>query len=342
MLTEKEIKYLREELSTSKNPLFFYDDDPDGVCSFILVYKIHREGKGIIVKSAPKLDLKFASKVNEINPDKIFILDIPIVKQDFVDAAKRPVFWIDHHEPTKLKKVHYFNPRLKDPNAYIPTTRMAYQLSGNEEDMWIAAVGCLGDWHMPDFVDEFIKKSPHLLPRKKDLNDAVYRQPIGKLVRIFSFLLKGPTSEVRKSIKILTRIKSPEEILNRETAQGTFLYRRFEKINLKYVQLLNEAKKMVSRSKLLLFHYSENRWSFTADLANELANLYPQKIVIIARKKSGEMKCSLRAKTDIRDALEKALVGIDGYGGGHEKACGAMIKEKGWEQFLKNFKREIK
>jgi len=54
------------------------------------------------------------------------------------------------------------------------------------------------------------------------------------------------------------------------------------------------------------------------------------------------MKCSIRSKTPIRGALEKALEGIEGYGGGHENACGAVIKEEYWKQFLKNFKREIK
>ena len=93
---------------------------------------------------------------------------------------------------------------------------------------------------------------------------------------------------------------------------------------------------------MLLFFYSENKWSFTADLANELTNLYPKKVIIIARNKSGEMKCSLRAKFPIRGALEKTLVGVEGYGGGHENACGAVIKEDSWNKFLKDFKREIK
>jgi len=38
----------------------------------------------------------------------------------------------------------------------------------------------------------------------------------------------------------------------------------------------------------------------------------------------------------------KSLVGIEGHGGGHPEACGAVIKEKDWEQFLQKFKEEIK
>lgn len=340
MLTDKEVKFVKEELASSKNPLFFYDDDPDGLSSFLIMYKLHREGTGIVIKSAPKVDMKFMRKVDELNPDKIFVLDVPMIEQEFVDKVKRPIFHIDHHNPHNLKKVHYYNPRIKDPDAYIPTSRMAFQI--NPAELWIATVGCLADYHMPDFIDKFIEKYPHLLPKKTTISDAVYNYPVGKLVRIFSFILKGPFSEVKKSIKILTRIKSPEELLDQTTAQGKYIYKRFESINKRYESLLKQTKKHVTRSKILLFPYSESQWSFTADLSNELSAKYPKKVIIIARKKDGKMKCSLRAKINIADALEKALVGIKGYGGGHPNACGAVIDENDWERFLKNFRNELK
>lgn len=342
MLTNKEVKFLREELVTAKNPLFFYDADADGLCAFLLLYKLQNEGTGIVVKSAPKVDLKFIRKVKELNPDKIFILDIPIVNQNFIDKAKRPTFWLDHHQPLKRNKIHYFNPRIKNPDIYLPTTRMAYQINDNEENLWLATIGCLGDYSMPDFIDQFVEKYPHLLSEKADLDAALYKEPVGELVKMFFFLLKGPTLEVRKSVKILMKIQSPDEILKKETAQGKFLYKRFKSINQKYQILLKEAKKEATGSKLLLYYYTENQWSFTANLANELIVNYPNKVVLIARNKSGEMKCSLRAKFPIAKALEKSLVGVEGYGGGHPNACGAVIKEEDWDRFLENFKAEIK
>ena len=340
MLTKKEISFIRKELAAAKNPLFIYDDDPDGLSSFLIMYKLHREGHGMVNKMSPKIDIRFMRKVDELNPDKIFVLDVPMIDQEFVDKAKRPIFHIDHHNPHNLKKVHYYNPRIKDKDAYIPTSRMAYQV--NPKELWIATVGCLADYHMPDFIEKFIEKYPHLLPKKTTISDAVYNYPVGKLVRIFSFLLKGPFSEVKKSIKILTRIKTPDEILDCKTSQGKYVYKRFERINKRYESLLKQTKKHVTRSKILLFPYSENQWSFTADLSNELSAKYPKKVVIIARKKGNEMKCSLRAKSRIDLALKQALVGINGYGGGHPNACGAVINEEDWDRFLKNFKEELK
>ncbi len=342
MLTSTEIKQWQEALQESKNPLFFYDDDPDGLCSFILLYKMHREGHGVMVKSAPKVDMKFMHRVEENNPDIIFVLDMPMLEQEFVDGAKRTIYWLDHHQVQEIRNVKYFNPHLKDPECYIPATRMAYQISDNEEDLWIAMVGCLGDWYMPDFMDKFIEKYPDLMDGEKNLFNAVYKQPIGKLVRMFSFLLKGQTSEVNKSVKILTRVKSPYEILNQETSQARFLYKRFEKIDKDYNKILELAKKDAGRGKLFLFNYQDDKLSFTSELANELTSLYPDKVILISRKKSGEMKCSLRCQKPIADALAKALVGISGYGGGHPNACGAVIKEEDWEKFLEQFRKEIK
>jgi len=72
MLTPKQITLLQEELQTAKNSLFFHDDDADGLCSFLLLYRLHREGKGIILKTSPKLDAGMLRKVEELQPDKIF------------------------------------------------------------------------------------------------------------------------------------------------------------------------------------------------------------------------------------------------------------------------------
>ena len=41
MITEKELKELREALINSARPLIFFDDDPDGLCAFLQFYKLN-------------------------------------------------------------------------------------------------------------------------------------------------------------------------------------------------------------------------------------------------------------------------------------------------------------
>jgi single-stranded DNA-specific DHH superfamily exonuclease len=90
-----------------------------------------------------------------------------------------------------------------------------------------------------------------------------------------------------------------------------------------------------------LFNYTEKKWSFTTNLANELAIMYPKKVIVIARKKGGKMKCSIRAQVPIVGALTTSIEGLDAYGGGHPNACGSVIDDKDWDEFLKRFKEKV-
>jgi len=106
--------------------------------------------------------------------------------------------------------------------------------------------------------------------------------------------------------------------------------------------MLKKALKNIEDNKMLLFTYS-NTMSFTGDLSNELLYRFPKKLIIVAREKSGEMKCSLRSSghVSVSNILKKALVGIDGYGGGHEHACGACIKKEDFTRFVENIRKEL-
>jgi len=339
MLTEKHYKEIREELDNCKRPLFFFDDDPDGLCSFLLLYRYKREGKGVVVKSSPELKPIFIKTVENYGPDKVFIVDKPMVSQEFIDAVNVPIIWIDHHNIIENTGTKYFNSR-KDGFGE-PTSCICYRVV--KQDLWIAACGTVGDWYLPDFISEFSKEYPDLLPAKITKPEkALYETKIGELARILSFILKGKTSEVLSCVKILTRIKTPYELLNAETSQANFIIKRFNKIKEDYNLMLDEALKHSKGEKMILFKYS-NRMSFTSDLSNELLYRFPRKLIIIAREKDGEMKCSLRSSghLSVSKILKKALINIDGYGGGHEHACGACIKKEDFEKFVENTRKEL-
>ena len=340
MLTNKQLQQIKEELDNSQNPLFFFDDDPDGLCAFLLLYRYKMEGHGFVVKTHPKLDARSAPKIEQYDADKAFVLDIAKLEQDFIDASKVPVIWVDHHGPYERNNVKYFNPRIIKKDANIPTTYLCYKVV--EQDLWIAMVGCIADYYLPDFLNEFKKKYPDLLNDKKTVGDLYFKSKVGTLIKIFSFSLKGKTSEVMKNIKILTRIESPYEILNQETAKGKFIFQRYEKINKLYIDLLDSAVKTVGKEKLLVFTYSEDKMSFTGDLANELLYRFPDRIIMVGRKKDDDVRISLRSKNILLPPiLEKSLAGLEGYGGGHEYACGANVKESHFKEFIERIKNNM-
>ena len=49
MLTQKQIKEIREHLDKAQNPLFFFDNDVDGLTSFLILQRYIGSGRGIAV-----------------------------------------------------------------------------------------------------------------------------------------------------------------------------------------------------------------------------------------------------------------------------------------------------
>ncbi len=222
MIPESKLKEIKDHLNSSENPLFFFDNDTDGLCSYLLLKRYIKRGKGIVTKSSPYSSAPYLRKIEEYSPDKVFILDKPIVNQEVIDKTKVPIIWIDHHIPQKPKGAHYFNPRLKKHSDNTPTSYWCYKIT--KKDMWISSIGVIGDWHIPKFFNELSKNYPDLIKKTKDPGKIIYETQLGNLIRMYNFLLKGKTSDVRKSISIIEKINSPYELLNKETPKSIKQY----------------------------------------------------------------------------------------------------------------------
>ena len=85
MLKEKELNQIKEELDNCKCPMYLFGDDQDALCSFLILYKYKREGKGIVVKGNSSINKFFSNKVNEYGADKVFVLDMPKIQDDFIE-----------------------------------------------------------------------------------------------------------------------------------------------------------------------------------------------------------------------------------------------------------------
>jgi single-stranded DNA-specific DHH superfamily exonuclease len=165
----------------------------------------------------------------------------------------------------------------------------------------------------------------------------------GELARILNNVLKGSSSDAMKYVKALTRISEPIEILEPNDARGRFLLKKHKAVDEEYRKLLAEAKKAVTKDRFVVFTYHDNKMAFSSDLANEMIYHHPDKIVLIGREKSGEIKMSLRSNdTVLPPIIEKAMVGLQGYGGGHEYAAGACVKAENFSDFVDNLKNIIR
>jgi single-stranded DNA-specific DHH superfamily exonuclease len=334
---------IKKELISSERPLFFFHDDADGLASYLQFYKQVNRGKWIIVKSTPQVTEKFLRTVNEYNPDKIFVLDLAMIDQEFVDKANKKIIWLDHHELSQTKGTKYFNPKQNNPKAVTCIAKLSYDIF--QDNSWIAAVGTIGDWQLPSDLKEKIEKDyPGLLGTDtKTAPQALFETKVGTLAKIFNFILKGETKHIHKAVTCLTRVNDPYEILNQTTEEGKLIYKKYMEVNKEYESLLKDAEKKASEDKLLVFTYEENKISLSGELSNELLYRFPDKVIVIARHHMGEMKTSFRSGKNIkvRDVLDKAMVGVSGRFGGHEHACGGLIKDYDWERLLDNMRNVL-
>ena len=221
-LTKKDYDKIKEELDNCKKPLYLFHDDADGLASFLLFYKYKREGKGLVIKKTPRIDSSFVRKVDEYMPDKVFILDIAMVDQEFLDKVDVPVIWIDHHSPLKRSRVKYFNP-MKKGNDNPPVSYLCYNVV--KENIWIAMAGCVGDWYLPDFKKDFIKQYPDLLDSKiKKPQEALFNSKVGVLANVFDFIPKWLWFKKQKiSHYINTGVIDDDELIDEiQTMQALF------------------------------------------------------------------------------------------------------------------------
>jgi single-stranded DNA-specific DHH superfamily exonuclease len=344
MLTKKQIKEIREHLEKAQNPIFFFDNDPDGLCSFLLLRRYIGRGKGIAIKSFPEMTEEYFKKVSELNADYIFILDKPLVSSAFFEEVKKfniPVVWIDHHNvQAKVPEfVHYYNTFLNKYKKNEPVTYLCYKITNKKEDLWLALIGCLFDRFVPEFYSDFEKNYPDLSISSDDAFDILYRAQLGKIVKMIGFALKDRTTNVIQMIRFLISAKSPYEVLE-ETSKNHEMHFRFEQINKKYQKLIEKAKTVASDSRMLFFQYAGDL-SISADLSNELSYLFPGKIIVVVYIKGIKASISARGKK-IRNILIKSINGLEGAtGGGHEEAVGAQVRVEDLEKFRENIEREV-
>ena len=210
MLNKKQVQEIREHLEKAQNPVFLFDNDPDGLCSFLLLQRYIGRGRGVAIRSYPGLTKDYSKKILELKADYLFILDKPVVSQDFFNEVEKfniPIVWIDHH-PINIEDVpefvDYYNPLFYEdsinsalePNTIEAVTYYCYQISQKKEDLWLAVVGCISDRFIPNFYSDFIKDYPDLSLDSKDAFDVFYNSEIGKIAKIFSFALKDKTANV--------------------------------------------------------------------------------------------------------------------------------------------------
>ncbi|MBT4375882.1 hypothetical protein HOD29_00705 [archaeon] len=344
MLGEKQINEIREHLEKAQNPLFYFDNDQDGIASYLILRRYLERGNGFAVKSSP-MGEDYLRRVDEVNPDYIFILDQPEVTGEFFEELRKfnvPVVWIDHHEIdfSKIPSwVNYYNPFFEGKDKSEPTSSLCYSVTRRKEDLWLLIVGCISDRFIPEEYGGFLEKYPELGIDADDPFEIFYESDIGKIARMIGAGLKDRTTNVVKMMRFLVDVKTPFEVL--EEVRGNHeMHEKFREINDRYNKIMSKAKSEVGVSNVLFFKYS-GQTSMSADLANGLSHLYPNKIIVVVFVRGSRVNVSMRGK-HIRNKVLEILSEISmATGGGHEHAVGAQFYSEDLDRFEEMVRKEF-
>ena len=329
------LRQAREFLDASQNPLFFFDNDVDGLCSFLLLRRALGRGRGVPIKSFPDLKAQYLRKVDELNPDAVIVLDKAEASEEFLQGCKDrhlPILWIDHHESKTASLIDKYCLYLNAVSEGQPTTFVAYSIFERKQDLWLAMIGCTGDAYKPHFAQEFEKSSPELYNANLTPVQALNQTEIGKMVRMLNFGLMDSITNVVQLIKYLFTAKNAYDLLE-ENAKTKQFHRRYAELNEYFMKQINKARESIDEDDPIIFHSYAGSTSMSSMIANKLSFLYPDKLIVVGFKRQEKVNISLRGKNalSITLAVTKEIQGSTG--GGHEVATGAMVPIDEWDKF---------
>jgi single-stranded DNA-specific DHH superfamily exonuclease len=335
MINQEQIDDIRAHLEQSQNPLFLFDNDADGLCSFVILRRAIGRGKGVAIKTYPELSTQYLRKIDEFNPDSVFILDKADVSKEFIEEVAQkgiPIIWIDHHptktSPEAISKTYYYN----SGESSEPTTYMCQKIFNRQEDSWFAMIGCISDVYTPDFAKSFGREYPELYSHELTAFQAMHSTEIGKFTFMLNFGLMNTTTNVVKLMKYLLNASSPYDLLEENSWTAEF-HKRYAELRSELDVLVVKAREKINDGPVLLFAYS-GKTSMSSILAGRLYFENPDKLIVVAYKKVDKINISIRGK-GAKKLTNLIVDKIDGAtGGGHEEATGAMIPTDAWDQFV--------
>ena len=337
----------KKKLDKYSRPLFLFDDDADGVCSFLMLYRYFDGGAGVIVKGNPELQASYLNMVTEHRPDCIIILDKPLVSEDFFKGTNLPIFWLDHHELQQPSKSFYLNPKTYLPNEASSTSSVVWDILTTDNNLdkaqfeWLCLLGAISDWDLRPINNLDVSLASLIGNGDKGVEDILFNSRLGLAIKIINFNLKGKKHEAMKSIKAMNNLVGIFDLLDNSSDASVYLHKKYKIINDEY-ELIKSGVSGSSENPVLTFKYDSDVASITAELSNELIYLNPDKIVLVARPHRKRYLCSLRSKKlDISDTVSGVAEKYGGYGGGHKNACGASIPIDYFDLFVEELTREI-
>jgi single-stranded DNA-specific DHH superfamily exonuclease len=344
------------KLEPKRRVVIIHDDDPDGICSAVLLAKacLRVVSENPTVHSTEygqSLTPKLLKMLRRDGAQAIIFTDVPAIPRDLLSEAaeEADILILDHHYPDYYQKVVYANPRLLKPSAYLPSSYLAFHVAralGLPQDLcWIAGIGVLSDHGVDNCKPLFtlIKSEFPEIVGKARLEDAslMDKSQMGVLTKtISSAIVASPREGARVAFNALYSAETYRDILEGSSLEAQRL-REWEKVvDDEFQNVIRDARRNVVRcgGKVVVYRF-QSRLRIKSLVANYLPRLFKDNIVLVIQKDGKYTHVSLRRgdrnRTDLRSLVQRAIVGIpDASGGGHPEASAARLPSVWVDQFM--------
>lgn len=372
--TVKSFSKLVESYNSQTRVGLLYDDDPDGVCSGVILEKFLGLREIPVVERIPlsreliPFSEEFNAKIKERRIDSLIITDLNITnfgffenfnlfKQKFPDVD---IVIFDHHQDGSDYGIEY----------YFNTDNLQKQISGSQfccskfvfevcklidpkvaEYSWIKAIGIIGDsnqitWKrdivsLIEKINESISagdddsKKEYLIP--EEFED-FYQNPFGEVSNLVFYGLSKSSKEI---FKIYDVIYNAEDIFS--VLDSLSSYSEIEEEINDYIDDFNYYEKNNWDPKEFSVFEMEIKSDYDINciLSNKLSYKNPDILFMIYRKdKDGFIYASFRLQNkSINTGMLAEIANSfpEGNGGGHIQASGIKIRKDDFKEFKSKF-----
>jgi single-stranded DNA-specific DHH superfamily exonuclease len=344
------------KLQSKRGVVIIHDDDPDGICSAVLLskccLKVTSENPAIhSTEYGQSLTPKLLRMLRRDEAQAVIFTDVPAIPHNLLSEAaeEAEILILDHHYPDDYQKVVYANPRLLKASAYLPSSYLAFHVAIGlglpQELCWIAGIGVLSDHGVENCKPLFTlirSEFPELVGKAK-LEDASLMDlaPMGLLTKtISSAIVASRRQGAQVAFKTLNSAETYRDILEGSSSEARRLREWNQIVEDEFQNITRDVRRnVVRRGGNVVVYRFQSRLRIKSLVANYLPRLFKDEIVLVIQKDGKYTHVSLRRgdriRTDLRSLVQEGIKEIpDASGGGHPEASAARLPSEWVDQFM--------
>ncbi|MBW6461884.1 MAG: hypothetical protein K0B07_02465 [DPANN group archaeon] len=340
-------------------------DDSDGSCSAALIIRLLRKIESRInvsyfsTRGSPSISEGLMRDIISKKPDVVITCDFA---SDIDKAAQRLALegvrclMIDHHVVSDYKfpdDTIYINPQLLGKT--MPCAAFIYDLCNKilefKDNLWIAGVGTIEDFgasDRKDIIEACMKQYPELFEKKDMDNSKLFNTTFGLVGKILS---SAPTWDSHKGAELVTKVllevNSPRDFLGLENNNVRMMFEKYQIIEkeIRNAVRIFEEESVVWGSLRYYIMASEYPIKSKVSTIVSANNEHYNEVIAVIEQNTKTYSLSLRNQSgyfDLNCIIHECLEGLEGVGGGHKKASGAVVAKKDFDVFMERLKERVK